>query len=115
MDDDANLECRFLKAMTDVAHEVLQATDGQIYDLVMEQAQQFIGELLGCSHDGGAYNLWMEVSDLYDDPRGPMSEETCGQIGRKAATEWLSIDQTSTDAINQFFDRWQTRHPWQVL
>ncbi|WP_231745636.1 hypothetical protein [Arthrobacter sp. EpRS71] len=112
--DDPRLESRFLSTMTDVAHQVLQADTGQIYDLVMDQAQQFIGELRGGSHAGGAYNLWMEVSDFYDDPRGPMSEEACEKIGRKAATEWLAVDQTSTEEVDKFFARWQTPEPWQI-
>jgi hypothetical protein len=56
----------------------------------------------------------MEISDLYDDPTGPASEEACEEIGRKAATEWLSVDQSSTDQINKFFARWRTPEPWQV-
>ncbi|MDR6989112.1 hypothetical protein J2Y66_003627 [Paenarthrobacter nitroguajacolicus] len=112
--DDPRLESRFLSAMTDVAHQVLQADTGQIYDLVMDRAQQFVGELRGGSHDGGAYNLWMEVSDFYDDPRGPMSEEACEKVGRKAATEWLAVDQASTEEVDKFFARWRTPEPWQI-
>lgn len=109
--DDTTLESRFLRAMTDLAHKVLQAKDEQIYDLVMTQAQQFIREFLGSSHDGAAYALWMEVSDFYDHPAGPASEEACAQMGRKAATEWLAIGQTSTNEINKFFARWEPRSP----
>ncbi|MDQ0102687.1 hypothetical protein J2T10_002340 [Paenarthrobacter nicotinovorans] len=71
-------------------------------------------ELLGSSHDGGAYSLWMEISDLYDSPAGPGSEEACEEIGRKAATEWLSVDKSSPDEIDKFFARWQTPEPWQI-
>ncbi|MBT2588402.1 hypothetical protein [Arthrobacter sp. ISL-95] len=101
--------------MTEVANKVLEAEREHIYDLVMEEAEQFICELLGSSHDGGAYALWMEISDLYDNPAGPASEEACEKIGRKAAAEWLSVDQSSTDEINKFFARWHTPEPWQIL
>ena len=107
-------EARFLQAMTDVANKVLEAEREQIYDLVMEEAEQFIRELLGSSHDGGAYALWMQISDLYDNPAGPASEEACEKIGRKAAAEWLSVDKSSPDEIDQFFTRWQTPETWQI-
>lgn len=66
------------------------------------------------SHDGAAYALWMKVSDFYDHPAGPASEKACAQMGRKAATEWLATDQTSTNEINKFFARWETPKPWQI-
>jgi hypothetical protein len=56
----------------------------------------------------------MEISDLYDNPAGPASEEACEEIGRKAAAEWLSVDKSSPDEIDKFFARWQTPEPWQI-
>ncbi|BCW35139.1 hypothetical protein StoSoilA2_11950 [Arthrobacter sp. StoSoilA2] len=112
--EDAIRESRFLQAMTYVANKVLEAEREQVYDLVMEEAEQFIREFLGSSHDGGAYALWLEISDLYDNPAGPASEEACEEIGRKAAAEWLSVDKSSPDEIDKFFARWQTPEPRQI-
>lgn len=96
------LEMRFLDAMTAVARLVLQPGSGRTYDLCIDNADQFISEFLDCSHGGAAYCIWMEVSDYLDHPRGPMTEEACEQAGRKVATEWLSVDQSSSDAVSIF-------------
>lgn len=78
------LESRFRAAMTSVAEEVLHREGRRTYDVVMAGAEQFIDEFIDCSHGGGAYCLWMDVSDLYDDPRGP-----CGLPGaREGVSEW---------------------------
>lgn len=63
-----------------------------------------------------ADSLWMEVSDEYDAPSGPYSdeylEERSEQMGRKVAREWLALDPTSRSAVDAFFARWQTPEPW---
>ena len=110
--EDVQLETRFLDAMTAVARLVLQPDSGRTYDVTMDNAYQFISEFFDCSHGGAAYAIWMEVSDYLDDPRGPMTEEACEQVGRKVATEWLSVDQSSTDAVSTFFARWRSPEPW---
>lgn len=99
--------------MTEMARKVLQP-GRRTYDIINEGVNQFIDKLADCSHGGTAYVLWMEISDLYDDPRGPLLEELCEEIGRKAAAEWLSVDQTSQEAIDEFFARWRTPEPWQT-
>lgn len=111
--DDSGLESRFLAAMTEVARNVLQPKGRRTYDIVMEDTNQFIDEFIDCSHGGGAYVLWMEISDLYDDPRGPMSEELCEKVGRRAAAEWMSVDQSSPEEVSLFFARWHTPEPWE--
>ncbi len=105
--------------MTNVANRALDPNGQRMYDLTMHEANQFIDEYLDCDHGGGAYALWMEVSDAYDYPRGPYSdqylEERCEQLGRKVAREWLAVDQSSTLAVDGFFARWQTPDPWSQL
>lgn len=96
------LEMQFLDAMTAVARLVLQPDSGRTYDVTMDNAGQFIAEFFDCSHGGAAYAIWMKVSDYLDDPRGPMTEEACEQVGRKVATEWLSVDQSSPEAVSTF-------------
>jgi len=110
--EDDQLEVRFLDAMTALARLVLQPASGRTYDLTMDNAGQFISEFFDCSHGGAAYAIWMEVSDYLDDPQGPMTEEACEQVGRKVATEWLSVDQSSSDAVSTFFARWRSPGPW---
>lgn len=112
--NDSSLEARFQGAMTEMARKVLQPSGARTYDVINEGVNQFIDEFADCSHGDRAYVLWMDISDLYDDPRGPLSEEWCEEIGRKAAAEWLSVDQTSGNAIDEFFARWRTREPWQA-
>ena len=111
MEDD-QLEMRFLDAMTALARLVLQPVSGRTYDLTMDNADQFISEFFDCSHGGAAYAIWMEVSDYLDHPSGPMTEEACEQVGRKVATGWLSVDQSSSDAVSTFFAPWRSPEPW---
>lgn len=112
--NDLDLEVQFRAAMTCTAERVLHPAGRRIYDLVMEEAQHFIGRFVDCSHGGGAFALWMQVSDLYDDPRGPQSEAACEEVGRKAAREWLALDQSRQEAVDGYFARWQSPGPWDV-
>lgn len=109
-----DLESLFLGAMTRVARAALSLGGHRMYDFAMESAEQFVNEYFDCSHGGSAYALWMGVSDEYDDPRGRQSEEACEAIGRKVASEWLAVDQSSRVAVDAFFARWQRPEAWRL-
>lgn len=110
----AELEARFRVAMSAVAESVLNRGARRTYDIVMGGAGQFTDEYFDCVHGGAAYRLWMEISDLADDPRGPLSERMADEIGRKAALEWLAIDQSSSLEVDAYFVRWGSPGPWFV-
>ncbi len=107
------LEARFRAAMSAVAEAVLNRGARSTYDIVVEGAGQFSDEYIDCVHGGAAYSVWMEISDLTDDPQGPLSEELTDEIGRKAASEWLAVDHDSPSAIEAYFARWESSEPWQ--
>ena len=109
-----DLEQSFLGAMTRVARAASSLSAQRMYDFAMASAEQFINEYFDCSHGGSAYALWMGVSDEDDDPRGRQSEEACEEIGRKVASEWLAVDQSSRVAIDAFFARWQRPEAWRL-
>ncbi|MCP1413678.1 hypothetical protein [Paenarthrobacter sp. A20] len=113
MEDD-RLERRFLAAMTALSRLVLTPQGERTYDIAMDSAGQFITDFFNCDHGGAAYAIWMEVSDYLDDPRGPMTEQACEEVGRKVATEWLAVDQSSPESISDFFTRWRSPTPWPV-
>ncbi|GAA2443200.1 hypothetical protein [Agromyces soli] len=110
----AELEARFRAAMSAVAEAVLNRGARRTYDIVMDGAGQFIDEYFDCAHSGAAYRLWMEIGDLADDPRGPLSERMTDEIGRKAASEWLAIDQSSPLAVDAYFARWGWPEAWRA-
>ncbi len=110
----AELEVRFRAAMSAVAEAVLNRGERRTYDVVMDGAGQFIDEYFGCVHGGAAYRLWMEIGDLVDDPKGPLSEERTDEIGWMVASEWLAIDPASPFAVDAYFARWESPEPWIV-
>lgn len=105
-------ELRFRAAMTVVADEIISRGDRRVYDIVIDHANQFVDEFFDLSHGGSAYWLWLSISDLYDAPGGPRSERLCNQIGRKAAVEWLAVDQSPQDVVDAYFRRWTGPDPW---
>ncbi|MFF1831438.1 hypothetical protein [Paenarthrobacter sp. NPDC058040] len=110
--DDSVLEARFLDAMSKVAMKVLQPEGPRTYDIMIDNANQFITDFLDSNHGGAAYAIWMEVSDYLDHPTGPMTEQACDQAGCEVATEWLPVDQSSPEATGGFFTRWRSPEPW---
>jgi hypothetical protein len=99
---------RVLAAMTDRAQQVLAADESSIYELTLDAGAYFMNLFERGTYAGSAYCIWMELSDLVDDPRGPQSDAVCLQIARKASLEWLGIDQASPVAVDGYFIRWQT-------
>ncbi|QDZ14474.1 hypothetical protein [Humibacter ginsenosidimutans] len=103
---EADIELRFLDAMTEVARTVLGPTTQSTYLTANEEAGQFVIEYVDAHHGRDAYSLWMEVSDLFDHFRGPQSDQLCDEEGRKAARKWLSLDLTSEREIDAYFQQW---------
>lgn len=58
------------------------------------------------THGGEAYVLWADISDLFDDPRGPHSEALCNEFALRAATDWATVDSDSREAVESYFERW---------
>ena len=49
--------------------------------------------------------LWACISDLQDNPRGPGSEAFCQLVAERAASDWLSLEQSPATQAD-YFDRW---------
>lgn len=92
-------------AMTRAAERILTA-GARPYDVAIDAMGELGGLLVEEQHAGVAYTLWAEISDLYDDPRGPSSEDLCNQVARAACQAWEAIDQMSADAVDAYFERW---------
>ncbi|WP_020075947.1 hypothetical protein [Cryocola sp. 340MFSha3.1] len=105
MGDSAELERRVLSTMSDVSRSMMSAAPGEVYELSMEGAARFT-KLFDADHAGLAYVLWMDVSDLYDHPRGRQSMDECERMGRMVARDWLKSDPQTYDDAARFFERW---------
>ena len=62
--------------------------------------------VLEARHGGIAYVLWGSIADMFDDPRGPYSEEACQAFAQAASTDWQAINARSAEAIASYFQRW---------
>jgi hypothetical protein len=80
----------------DRAYEVCTDAMGALVDLIGK-----------AHHDGAAYLLWAEISDLFDSPWGPRSESACSAFAAAASADWLSVAR-SPEAVASYFERW---HP----
>ena len=104
-EDDAN--SRLADVMT---HASLRIVAGErSYDVCIEACGALTNaDMFGkADHDGAAYILWAEISDLYDSPSGPRSEAACDAMALAGATDWLAIDAESVGPVSSFFQRWE--------
>lgn len=91
------------------AAERIQSTDARPYDVAIDAMGELGGLLVEEQRAGVAYLLWAEISDLYDDPRGPGSEALCDRTARAAALDWRGIDPTSSHEIATYFEQWDPK------
>lgn len=91
--------------MSRAADRILTAFE-RPYDVAVDAMGELGDLLVEEQHAGVAYTLWAEISDLYDDPRGPSSEDLCDRTARAAAEDWRGIDQSSAEAVDAYFERW---------
>ncbi|WP_374008774.1 hypothetical protein [Leifsonia sp. LS-T14] len=108
--NESNDEAAVLAIMTEAAIRVQQSGGERVYDIALEEGGR-LTEYFRAPHGGGAYVLWMNVSDLYDSPNGPQSEELCERTGRQVASEWLATNQDAREQVDNFFVRWSRFPP----
>lgn len=94
--------------MTWTAERILADPESS-YDIAAEGAGAIADDVIlgvpeGANHDGQAYVLWMELTDLYDLPDGPYSMAVCIETCQEVARDWLATDHASAPAIAEFFD-----------
>lgn len=92
--------------MSRAAQRILAAGE-RPYDVAVDAMGELGGLLAEEKHAGVAYTLWAEISDLYDDPRGPGSETLCDRVARAAAIDWKAVDLTSRHGVAMYFDTWK--------
>jgi hypothetical protein len=90
----------------------LAAAGADAYWVSMEVAKEIIHfpDFGTEDHEGDAYVLWAEISDLLDAPGGPESPELCRSVAEKAASTWDSVDQSDPEQVAAYFTRWDSRH-----
>ena len=88
-----------------------QGSDDHPYSVVMRTANEIVDQVMSVDDQPGAghaYVLLMWISDLVDDPRGPLSWELCEITAHRYATEWLALDNRSDLVqLNAFVLRWK--------
>jgi hypothetical protein len=104
-EDDAN--SRLADVMTRASLRI--AAGERPYDVCIEACGALTNaDIFGkADHDGTAYILWAEISDLYDSPSGPRSEAACDAMALAVAIDWLAIDAELVGSVSSFFQRWE--------
>jgi len=107
-------ERQMVAVMTEACRRIVRSKrTGFVRDFVEDIAGEAAGELLDAmvedesfaksAYGGDAYILWAEIGDLVGFVGSPGSVVICNQIGYAMATDWLSIDADSDEAIQGFF------------
>ena len=104
MADDTGADAHVVQIMTDTAQRVLARE--RAYDVAKHAMGALVHLLAHARHGGAAYKLWASISDLFDDPRGPASEEICDVYADAVAVDWLSVDTSSREAVAAYFKKW---------
>lgn len=92
-------------AMAEVTAAILASGTDRIYSVLMAAGVRF-SDLMQSRHGPAAYRVWMNISDLVDDPRGPRSEEKALFVATQAAREWQTLDTRSQEEVDAYFARW---------
>ena len=98
-------ELDFDNAMANATAAILASGADRIYSVLMAAGYRF-GDLMATRHGPAAYRIWMNISDLVDDVRGPLSEEEALSVATQAAREWQTLDTRSQEQVDAYFARW---------
>jgi|GEM_PF-1532471 len=100
-------EHALLEAMTAVADAVVHTGGQGAYEFLSDAYSRFLD--YDSRRAGSAFLLWAEVVDIAE--VGPASEESSERVARMVAEEWLAIDASSGEEVDEFFERWA--RPWE--
>ena len=81
-------------------YDIALETGGKLTDLVATPDEAF--------PTGAAIVLWMEISDLVDAPRGPMSDEMCEKFATAFSLAWQALPEDADERAELgLIRRWQ--------
>lgn len=100
-------EQALLEAMTALADAVVHMNGRDTYELLDYAYGKFLD--YDARRAGSAYQLWAEVTDIAE--IGPASMELSDRVALMVADDWLAIDASSAQAVDEFFERWAC--PWE--
>lgn len=104
----SNRELQLVRMMDSLTQRILNPGERRIYDLLIEGVGPFT-DLFDLEWAGCAYQVWAAIGDLVDAPWGPHSDAACETTARAAAADWLAIDRSKRESIDDFFRAWLAR------